>query len=432
MSGEKCSEIEVSDRTTLFDAWQKGARERQERAALEQEERVARERDERVARKRDEREDERRLAEFEAAQRAREQEALEGARGQLAELTSEFESLRARASEMQRNMDGIELPPGPALPEVNQNDTAAILAGLSGIETTIAGYRSRLNDSMLRYSRDRAAAEGRDEVLDWYGSFVATTPGATIGFANNEALAGREAQADELRRQAFERARDLMGTIEGRVVHVSEDLRQALEAVLNAPSHAEMRTAEAGLRLMVGRECERVDREQARRRSELERLQTDRVAAVMAESLAQMGYVVSNIYESAYTANGHIIACRRDRTAPEHAVRLTIDRETQQVTSNVVRVVDSDVAPVRTDEQEEQDREADAKWCDRDGIVRFEGELEARGVKVTFKPNGARQVDTVSAAAVAAASPTLAEHLRAGGPRAAARQQPNARSRQTR
>ena len=262
--------IEVSDRTTLFDAWQKGARERQERAALEQEERVARERDER--------EDERRLAEFEAAQRAREQEALEGARGQLAELTSEFESLRARASEMQRNMDGIELPPGPALPEVNQNDTAAILAGLSGIETTIAGYRSRLNDSMLRYSRDRAAAEGRDEVLDWYGSFVATTPGATIGFANNEALAGREAQADELRRQAFERARDLMGTIEGRVVHVSEDLRQALEAVLNAPSHAGMRTAEAGLRLMVGRECERVDREQARRRSELERLQTDRVA----------------------------------------------------------------------------------------------------------------------------------------------------------
>ena len=427
MSGEKCSEIEVSDRTTLFDAWQKGARERQERAALEQEERVARERDER--------EDERRLAEFEAAQRAREQEALEGARGQLAELTSEFESLRARASEMQRNMDGIELPPGPALPEVNQNDTAAILAGLSGIETTIAGYRSRLNDSMLRYSRDRAAAEGRDEVLDWYGSFVATTPGATIGFANNEALAGREAQADELRRQAFERARDLMGTIEGRVVHVSEDLRQALEAVLNAPSHAGMRTAEAGLRLMVGRECERVDREQARRRSELERLQTDRVAAVMAESLAQMGYVVSNIYESAYTANGHIIACRRDRAAPEHAVRLTIDRETQQVTSNVVRVVDSDVAPVRTDEQEKQDREADATWCNHDdshGIVRFESELEARGVKVTFKPNGARQVDTVSAAAVAAASPTLAEHLRAGGPRAAARQQPKARSRQTR
>ena len=403
MSGEKCSKIKVKNRTKLFVAWRDASRKRARREEARRQE--------------------------QAAQRAREREALEGARGRLAVLETEFESLRARASEMQKNMAPVELPAEPTLPEVNENDTGAILESLSRIESTIAEYRSGLNASMLRFSRDRAQGMGGDEVLDWYGSFVATPADAAIGFANNEALAGREAQTSELRRQAFERAREMMEEVEKKVVHVSEELRGALETVLNARSLADMRPAEARLESMVNEEIARADEEEAHRRDELERLQTDRVAAIMAESLAEMGYVVSNVYESAYTRDGQIFACRQDRVGVEHAVRLSIDRETQQVTSNVVRIVDSDDPPARTEEQEEQDRTADASWCNPDGIVRFEKALDDRGVDVKFAQNGSRQVGTVSVADVAAASPTLEAHLRAGRGHAAVRQQPQARSR---
>lgn len=421
MSGEKCSEIEVEDRTTLFEAWREASRERAQREAVRQRERTDREQ----ARRREEQ------AALEA-QRAREREALERARDQWAALAKEFESLRARAEELRRNLVGIELPSEPALAEVDRNDTGAILQSLPGIESTIARYRRSLNDSMLRYSHERADDRGLDDVLAWYQSFVAPAPHAATGFANNELLAGHEARADELRRSAFKRARTLMERVESRVVRVSEDLGAALEAVLNAPSLPELRTAETRLEVMVEQELERVDAEDARRARELEALQTDRVAALMAASLAQMGYVVSNVYESAYTKDGQIFACRQDRTAAGHAVRLTIDRETQQVTSNVVRIVDPDDPSVRTHEREtqEQDRKADALWCDQDGIVRFERKLADQGVKVEFGPNGDGQVHTVTAAEVAEASPTLAEHLRTARRREDIAQQPQARSRQ--
>ena len=437
MSGEKCSTIEVSDRTTLFDAWRNASRERAQREEARRREREEREETERreweeqeETERREREEAERRERAAQLEREALEREALERARGRLAALEAEFESLRDRASEMQTNMSGIELPAEPTLAGVNRDDTGAILESLSGIESTIAAYRSSLNASMLRYSRDRADDIGSDEVLDWYGSFVAPQPGAAIGFANNEALAGREAQANELRRQTFERAREKMAEVERRVVHVSEELRGALEAVLNAPSLPDLRPAEARLESMVKQEIARADEEEARRHEELERLQTDRVAAVMAESLADMGYVVSNVYESAYTRDGQIFACRQDdRSGTEHAVRLTIDRETRQVTSNVVRIVDADDPPTRSEKQREQDLKADSTWCDSNGIVRFEEKLKDRGVKVGFASNGSRPVGTVSAADVAAASPTLEAHLRAARRPAAVRQQPKARSR---
>ena len=154
MSGEKCSKIKVKNRTKLFVAWRDASRKRARREEARRQE--------------------------QAAQRAREREAIEGARGRLAVLETEFESLRARASEMQKNMAPVELPAEPTLPEVDENDTGAILESLSRIESTIAEYRSGLNASMLRFSRDRAQGMGRDEVLDWYGSFVATPADAAL------------------------------------------------------------------------------------------------------------------------------------------------------------------------------------------------------------------------------------------------------------
>lgn len=420
MSGEKTGTIEVRDQSTLFDAWLKVSRARKAREDARRRGREERETTER--RDRDARE---------AAQR-REREALERAGARLAALTNELESLRARADDMRRRTDGVALPPEPELPEVDADDTGDILRSLARMESAIAGYRSRLNEAMLAYSRTRAAAEGRDEVLDWYGSFVTEMSDTALGVSNHEALAGRHARADELRQRAFERARALMREVESRVVHVSEELRQALEAVLNASSFAEMRTGEAVLEVKVRQELERVAEEEARRRRELERLQTDRVAALMAESLVEMGYVVSNIYEAAYAENGQIIACRRDPPQTEHAVRLTIDRETREVTSNFLRIADAGGAPARTDERTARDEEAEAEWCGADGIVRFEDALEARGVKVAFRPNGARRVETVSAADVAASSPTLEEHLRAASRPAAVGRQPQARRRPAR
>ena len=424
MSGEKTGKIEISDRTTLLEAWLAAlvaSRKRKEREGAQRRERNA-------SREREEREE---------AQRARERKALKRAGDRLAELEGEFASIRARAQEMRSTMAGIELPPEPEFPEIDRHDTGAILENLSEIESTIAGYRSRLNESMLGYSRARAAAEGRDEALDWYESFAARTPpAAAIGFSNNEALAGRQARANELRHGAFERARKLMQAVERRVVHVSENLRKALAEMLNASSLPEMRVAEARLKQEVDAELRHVAEKEAHRRKELERLQTDRVAALMAESLVEMGYVVSNVYEAAYAQNGQIIACRRDPPQTEHAVRLTIDRETRQVTSNLVRIADSDAPREPTDEQkardEKADKDAEGMWCDRDGIVRFERELADRGVTVKFGQRGTPGIEVVSAADVAAASPTLEEHLRAGDRRAAVRRQPKARSRQAR
>ena len=419
MSGEKTGNIAVDDRTTLFAAWLEASRRRKEREEAQRRARNA-------SRERKEREEARR----------REQEALKRAADRLAELTEELAAIRARARDMRRTMAGIELPPEPELPEIpeiHRHDTGAILESLSGIESAIAGYRSDLNASMLDYSRTRAVAEGRDEALDWYGSFAARTPpAAAVGFSNDEAPAGRQARADALRQGAFERARELMREVERRVADVSEDLREALAAMLNASSRPEMQVAEARLEQMVGAELRRVAEEEARRREELERLQTDRVAALMAESLAEMGYVVSNVHEAAYAQNGQIIACRRDPPRTGHAVRLTIDRETRQVTSNFIRIAGAGAPREPTDEQRARDEEAEGMWCGRDGIVRFEQELAARGVTVGFRPNGAPGIEVVSAADVAAASPTLEEHLRAGGRRAAVGRQQRARSRQAR
>lgn len=416
MSGEKTGRIEVRDQSALFDAWLEASRARKAR------------------------ETERREREAQEAAERREREALERARTRWAALTNEIESLRARAGDMRERMDGVALPPEPEFPEVDADDAGDILRNLARMESAIAGYRSRLNESMLAYSRARAASRGRDEILDWYGSLVTEIPDTAIGFSDDEAPAGRHALADEfrhtrtdeLRQRAFERARALMQEVESRVVRVSEELRRALEALLNASSLAEIRTGEAALKTQVKHELDRVAEEEAGRRREFERLQTDRVAALMAESLAGMGYVVSNIYETAYTENGQIIACRRDPPQTGHAVRLTIDRETREVTSNFLRIADAGAAPARTDERRARDEAAEAQWCGEAGIVRFENALEAGGVEVAFSPNGVQRVETVSAAAVAAASPTLEQHLRAASRPAAVGRQPQARSRPAR
>ena len=289
--------------------------------------------------------------------------------------------------------------------------------GLSPItRLTVVRYRSKLNEAMLKSRREKAVGEGRDEVLEWYSAYVpatSRTAGNVIGAANNEQLFGRQGQDKELRRVVFENARKLMAKVNGQVAHISDELRQKLESVLSAESHSEAQIAEAHLKAAVSAELKRIAAAKVRRQKEQQRLQTDRVAALMAQSLEEMGYVVSGVDESAYTEDGQIIACNPDQ--PDHAVRLTMDPANEQVRSNVVRLVEPETASsTRTSEQQKQDKEADARWCNPQEIGRFSRELKAKGVDVPFsptQPQGQQQIDYVSIEDVLEASPSLGDHF---------------------
>lgn len=422
MSGEKCGKIKVADRRSLLESWRAAqAEERRRWAAEERRQRAAKteERRRRAAEEKRQRAAERKRQRAEAEKaRAREREERERemlmqARKRLQELEDDLNVLRDRASAMRQRFGDISLPSEPELPDVDCNDTVAILGNLPDIEHVIAAYRNALNASMLAAGGRRAAAEGRDEILEWYGSFVAKQFGTpAIGFAGNEEVAGREAQTDELRRRAFERARMLMGEVEGRVIQVPEDLGRALEAVLDAASTAELREAEEGLKGKVQQVLQRVKMEEKAREKVRARLETDQVAALMAQALREMDYVVSEIHEAAYAENGQIFASRPGQSG--HAVRLTINSEEQRVTSRIVRIEPGETTPLSREEQAvrvEADRQADEEWCSPEGVVRFEETLGARGVTVEFSPAGKSGVDTVSVEDVTRASPSLAEHL---------------------
>ena len=390
MSGEKCGKITVRKRSVLFRALRELNQARRNRQR--------------------ERERQRNEARLE-----RERQALESAKAQLNSLKDGLKALNAQAADYKRNFKGIELPNPPQLPSVDEADAGAILEFVADNEATVARYRSKLNEAMLKFRRDQAIGEGRDEVLEWYSAYApatSRTASNVIGAANNEQLFGRQGQDKELRRIVFERARKLMAEVDGEVARISDELRQTLKSVLSAESHSEAQIAAAHLEEAVSAELKRVAAEKVRRQKEQQRLQTDRVAALMAQSLEEMGYVVSGVDESAYTEDGQIIACNPEQ--PDHAVRLTMDPANEQVRSNVVRLVEQGTASsTRTSEQQKQDKEADDSWCNAQGIGRFRGELEDKGVDVRFSPptQGQQQIAYVSIEDVLEASPSLGDHF---------------------
>ena len=391
MSGEKCGKITIREPNALFRALQELNQARRNRQR--------------------ERERQRNEARLE-----RERQALASAKAQLKGLRDDLTTLETRAADFVRNFNGIELPNPPHLPPVEEADAGAILAFVADNEATVARYRSELNEAMLKFRREKAIGEGRDEVLEWYSAYAPTTSrtaGNVIGAANNEQLFARQGQDKELRRTVFERARKLMAEVDGQVSHISDELRQKLKSVLSAESHSEAQIAAAHLEVAVCAELKRVAAEKVRRQKEQKRLQTDRVAALMAQSLEEMGYVVSGVDESAYTKDGQIIACNPEQ--PDHAVRLTMDPANEQVRSNVFRLVEQETASsTRTAEQQEQDNEADESWCNAKGIGRFRKELKDKGVDVSFSPTqaqGQRQVAYVPIEDVLEASPSLDAHF---------------------
>lgn len=389
MSGEKCGQITVQKPNVLFRALQELNQARRNRQR--------------------ERERQRNEARLE-----RERQALASAKAQLKGLREDLAALNARAADYERNFNGIKLPNPPQLPSVEEADAGAILAFVADNEATVARYRSKLNEAMLQFRREQAVGEGRDEVLEWYSAYAPATSRTAdnvIGAADNEALFGRQGQDKELRRIVFERARKLMAKVDGQVSHISDELRQKLKSVLSAASHSEAQIAAAHLEGAVSAELKRVAVEKIRRQEEQKRLQTDRVAALMAQSLEEMGYVVSGVDESAYTKDRQIIACNPEQ--PDHAVRLTMDPANGQVRSNVVRLVEPATASsTRTSEQQEQDKEADARWCNAQEIGCFRGELKKKGVDVGFSPTqGQQQIDYVFIEDVLEASPSLGDHF---------------------
>ena len=390
MSGEKCGKITVRERSVLFRALQKLNQARQDR----QHERE---------RKRNE------------ARLERERQALASAKKQLKGLRDDLAALETRATDYERNFKGIKLPNPPQLPSIDEADAGAILGFVADNEASVARYRSKLNEAMLKFRREKAVGEGRDEIFEWYSAYAPATSRTAdnvIGETNNEQLFGRQGQDEELRRTVFERAQQLMAEVDGQVAHISDELRQKLKSVLSAESHSEAQIAEAHLKVAVFAELKRVEVEKVRRQNEQKRLQTDRVAALMAQSLEEMGYVVSGVDESAYTEDGQIIACNPEQ--PDHAVRLTMDPANEQVRSNVVRLVEPRTdSSTRTFEQQKQDKAADACWCNAQEIGRFRGELKNQGVDVRFSPTqGQQQIDYVSIEDVIEVSPSLGDHFR--------------------
>ena len=402
MSGEKCGKITVQRPNVLFRALQELNQARRNRQ---------RERERQRNEAQQERERQRNEARLE-----RERQALASAKAQLKGLRDDLVALNARAADYVRNFNGIELPNPPQLPSFDEADAGAILAFVADNEATVARYRSKLNEAMLKFRREQAIGEGRDEVAEWYSAYApatSRTAGNIIGAANNEQLFGRQGQDKELRRIVFERAQQLMAEVDGQVAHISDELRQTLKSVLSAESHSEAQIAEAHLKAAVSAELKRVAVEKIRRQEEQQRLQTDRVAALMAQSLEEMGYVVSGVDESAYTKDRQIIACNPGQ--PDHAVRLSMNPANEQVRSKVVRLVEPATASsTRTSEQQEQDKEADKSWCNSKAIGRFRKELQNKGVDVPFSPTqaqGQRQVDYVSIEDVLEASPSLGDHF---------------------
>ena len=389
MSGEKCSKFTVRDPNVFFRAFQ----------SLNQ---VHRDRQLEREQKRNE------------ARLERERQALKSARKQLQKLKDDLAVLETRRDDFVKNFNGIGLPDPLQLPSVNENDAGGILEFVTDNEAEVARYRSHLNKAILDFHRKRAVGEGRDAVLEWYSTYASATSRTAanvIGAANNEALFGRQGQDKALRRTVFERVRKLMAEVDGKVAHISDELHQKLESVLSAESHSEAQIAEAHLKVAVSAELKRVEAEKVHRQEEQKRLLMDRVAELMAQSLEEMGYVVSGVDESAYTEDRQIIACNNEQ--PDHAVRLTMDPANEQVRSNVVRLVEPGAASsTRTSEQQTQDKEADDSWCSPQAIGRFRKELQDKGVDVPFSPTQAqRQIDYVSIEDVLEASPSLGDHF---------------------
>ena len=359
-----------------------------------------------------------RRASREAERARREREALQRAQSRLSEVSDAFEALKARATEIEEAYDGIELPGPPQFPEVDQKDAGAILASLTEAEAVVTAYRNGIGEALAEFHRNLAAGEGRDEVLEWYGSFATERgAGSRLDRANNERLLGARAQDKELRRKLFEDARELMAQVEREVVDVSEELQLQLGVVLSAGSHSEALVAKARLKQLAEGEIERVRKKREQRQREQDDLlvdRMDRVAELMAMSLADMGYAVSGIEESAYVQDGQIIAHSTDHS--DHALRLTIDRESKQVTSNVIRLADPaavEGAYDPTEEERDEDRAADEHWCRREGVGRFRDKLKKLGIEVNFRPTDSSPgVEYVSRDDLSEASPTLKEALR--------------------
>ena len=355
----------------------------------------------------------------EAERARREQEALRRAQSRLSEVSDAFDALKARTTEIKEAYDGIELPGPPRFPEVDQDDAGAILASLSEAEAVVTAYRNGIGEAVAEFHRKLAAGKGRDEVLEWYGSFAPERgAGSRLDRANNERRLGARAQDKELRRKLFEDARELMAQVEREVVDVSEELHLQLGLVLSAESHSEAQVAKAKLKRLAESEIERVRKEREQRQREQDDLlvdRMDRVAELMAMSLADMGYAVSGIEESAYVRDGQIIAHSTDHS--DHALRLTIDRERKQVTSNVIRLADPAAVGGEynpTEEEQEEDQAADDHWCDREGVGRFKDKLKELGIEVNFRRTDSSDpgVEYVSRDDLSEASPTLKEALR--------------------
>ena len=344
----------------------------------------------------------------------REREMLERARERAAKLVTELNRLRGRAQALREQGIAVELPDPPQLPEVNDNNIEALSEFLAANETTVAGYRTELNEALLTNRSAIEAEKGRNRVVEWYAAYAPTLADAPDRRDSDEDRLGRSALNAQMLDEIFGEARKLMAKVDREVVHVSEGLRRQLAILLSADSLAKAGIEKAKLEQLVDEELARTREEKEKRKEELARMQIDRVAALMAHTLEEMGYVVSGTDEAAYVRDGHIFAHRSDRK--DHAVRLTIDREARQVATNVVRLVDrtADKSDAGTEDARRQDSEADDDWCGPNGIGRFRQRLGERGVGVNFKRTGRdgdRPVASVSVDEVLDASPSLENYL---------------------
>ena len=379
MSGEKCSRIEVADSTRLFDAVRDAYR-----SLKEKREREARE---------------------------REQRALDEAKQQWSAVMTDLAAVRSQSSGIENEFPDVHFPDPPHLELQKQDDAAAVLQDVAEAERKVALYRQELNEAVISARCDRAAREGRDSILEWYRAQAAgTAGGAAVGLPNDETWRGQQARDRELRQTTFEQAQELMSKLDGRITRTPAKIGQLLEAVGAATSRSDAMLMRNRLKTEVDLALEEVERRERQRKKAMEAMKLDRVAELMARSLEDMGYAVSGIEETAYVEDGHIIAYRPER--PGHAVRLVVDRDTSEVTSNVVKLVESrkDALPGAMDQE---DREADDDWCNPDGIGRLARSLAAKGVSVHFTKasTGQERIQAVAIDDLLEASPSLADHF---------------------
>ena len=283
-----------------------------------------------------------------------------------------------------------------------------MLEDVAKAEADVALYQRTLTETVLSARRDRAAGEGKDEILEWYNAQAARTArGTTVSLSNNEAWQGLHAKDKELRRNTLERAREMMARLDGRVARIPAELGDRLDAVAAAASSQEAKTELQRLKAGVDETLQQAEERDRQRRKTIRAIQINRVAELMARSLEDMGYAVSGIGESAYAKGGHIVAYDPDQ--PNHAIRLTVDRETGKIASNLVKLMESETE-AGFGSLDESDWQATREWCCPKRLGTLVRGLKDNGVSAAFSQDSrdAQTIESVPINELLNDSPSLA------------------------